>query len=48
VPEYSNHFDILILIARPASGKSEIIDYLKNTPNDERAARDQVGVHPPN
>ena len=31
-----NHFDILLLIARPAAGKSEIIDFLKNTPLPER------------
>jgi hypothetical protein len=43
MPEQSNHFDVLILIARPASGKSEIIDYLKNVPDDERAARFHVG-----
>ncbi len=32
-------FDILLLIARPAAGKSEIIDYLKKTPGDERLRR---------
>jgi hypothetical protein len=32
-------FDILLLIARPAAGKSEIIDYLKRTPTDERVAK---------
>ena len=26
-----NAFDVLILIGRPASGKSEIIDFLKHT-----------------
>jgi hypothetical protein len=31
-----NHFDILILIGRPASGKSEIIDYLKHAGPNER------------
>ena len=31
-----NFFDILLLIARPAAGKSEIIAHLKNTPVDER------------
>ena len=30
------HFDILLLIARPAAGKSEIIDFLKSTPIPER------------
>ncbi len=34
-----NHFDIVLLIARPAAGKSEIINYLKNTPTSERAER---------
>ena len=32
----NNHFDILLLIARPAAGKSEIINFLKNTPLPER------------
>jgi hypothetical protein len=32
-------FAILLLIARPAAGKSEIIDYLKRTPGEERARR---------
>jgi hypothetical protein len=34
-----NAFDILLLIARPAAGKSEIIDYLKRTPREERIER---------
>ncbi len=33
------HFPIIILIGRPASGKSEVIDYLKKTPMEERLAR---------
>jgi hypothetical protein len=32
-----NTFDILLLLARPAAGKSEIIDYLKKAPLDGRA-----------
>jgi len=36
-------FDILFLIARPAAGKSEIIDYLKRTPEPERRARFHAG-----
>ena len=32
-------FDILLLIARPAAGKSEIIDYLKQTPLKTRGER---------
>ena len=34
-----NLFDILLLIARPAAGKSEIIDYLKKMPPEERMRR---------
>ncbi len=36
-------FDILFLIARPAAGKSEIIDYLKHMPAAERQARFHIG-----
>ncbi|MGA2505492.1 MAG: hypothetical protein ABSG01_15530 [Anaerolineales bacterium] len=36
-------FDILLLIARPAAGKSEIIDYLKDLPLEERRRRFHVG-----
>ena len=36
-------FDILILIARPAAGKSEVIDFLKNTAFQERVERFHVG-----
>jgi hypothetical protein len=32
-------FDVLILIGRPASGKSEIIDFLKHTAPDVRRSR---------
>ena len=39
----SDKFDILLLIARPAAGKSEIIDYLKQTPLPERQRRFHVG-----
>lgn len=38
-----NTFDIILLIARPAAGKSEIIDYLKRTPQKERAERFHIG-----
>lgn len=38
-----NALDILILIARPAAGKSEIIDYLKHVPFVERAERFHIG-----
>jgi len=36
-------FDIILLIARPAAGKSEVIDYIKRTPLEERAQRFHVG-----
>jgi hypothetical protein len=36
-------FDILMLLARPAAGKSEIIHYLKGIPPEERLKRFHVG-----
>ncbi|MDZ7796851.1 MAG: hypothetical protein U5N56_07335 [Candidatus Marinimicrobia bacterium] len=36
------HFDIIILMGRPASGKSEVIDYLNKTPVSERLERFHV------
>jgi len=36
-------FDVLIINGRPAAGKSEILDYLKKTPLDERIERFHVG-----
>jgi hypothetical protein len=39
-----NTFDIILLIARPAAGKSEIIDYLKAIPQEEREARFHIGM----
>ena len=36
-------FDILFLIARPAAGKSEIIDYLKRTDAQTRRVRFHIG-----
>lgn len=39
-----NTFDIILLIARPAAGKSEIIDYLKKTPQNKRVERLHVGA----
>jgi hypothetical protein len=38
-----NKFDILLLIARPGAGKSEVIDYLKSFPPDVRAQRFHIG-----
>ncbi|MDX9863378.1 MAG: hypothetical protein RBT34_01090 [Anaerolineaceae bacterium] len=38
-----NTFDTLMLLARPAAGKSEIIHYLHNTPLEERINRFHVG-----
>ena len=37
-------FDILFLVARPAAGKSEIIDYLKRTDEAERLRRFHIGA----
>ena len=42
MPE-KNTFDTLMLLARPAAGKSEIINYLHNTPLEERIARFHIG-----
>lgn len=36
-------FKILLLIARPAAGKSEVINYLKNTPVESRKERFHIG-----
>lgn len=38
-----NTFDILLLIARPAAGKSEIIAHLKNTAENERLKKYYIG-----
>ena len=38
-----NKFDIILLIARPAAGKSEVIDYLKRLPLEERLSRFHIG-----
>lgn len=39
----SGIFKIIILNGRPAAGKSEVIDYLKKTPLDERIRRFHIG-----
>jgi hypothetical protein len=39
----NNNFDIIILIGRPAAGKSEVIDFLKKTPAEERSRRFHIG-----
>jgi hypothetical protein len=36
-------FDVLLLLARPAAGKSEIIHYLENTPGTAREKRFHIG-----
>jgi hypothetical protein len=38
-----NAFKILLLIARPGAGKSEIIHYLKSIPLEERVTRFHIG-----
>ncbi len=39
----TQNFSNLILVARPAAGKSEIIHYLKQTPVDQRRQRFHIG-----
>jgi len=39
----NNNFDVIILTGRPAAGKSEVIDFLKKTPADERSRRFHIG-----
>ena len=39
----ANLFENLIIIGRPAAGKSEVIDYLKKCTDAERAERFHVG-----
>lgn len=38
-----NTFNTLLLIGRPAAGKSEIIDFLKRTPKDQRQTDFHIG-----
>ena len=38
-----DRFEIIILNGRPAAGKSEVIDFLKKTPLDERLRRFHIG-----
>jgi len=39
----NNTFDVILLLARPAAGKSEIIDYLKHTDKETRLQRFHIG-----
>jgi len=39
----NDHFSVLLLNARPAAGKSEIIDYLRNVDASERIRRFHIG-----
>ena len=38
----TKHFPVLIFIGRPASGKSEIVEFLKQTPRSERERRFRI------
>jgi hypothetical protein len=38
-----NTFEVILLIGRPAAGKSEVIDFLKKTPVPDRVRRFHVG-----
>jgi hypothetical protein len=40
----AERFETIILIGRPAAGKSEVIDFLKKTPEPERERRFHVGA----
>lgn len=40
----SRTFENLLLLGRPASGKSEFIDFMKHVPAEERAARYHIGA----
>jgi hypothetical protein len=40
----ANTFDTLILIARPAAGKSEMVDYLNHVSLEERTKRFHIGA----
>ena len=40
--EKKNTFDILVLNARPAAGKSEVIDYLKHCSFEDRKKRFKI------
>jgi len=40
----SERFETILLIGRPAAGKSEVIDYLKKTDEPERARRFRIGA----
>ena len=37
------HFPVIILIGRPAAGKSEVIDFLKHASSEERQRRFHIG-----
>lgn len=39
----NTNFDVIILIGRPAAGKSEVIDFLKKTSPAERSKRFHIG-----
>jgi len=39
----ADHFEILVLLARPAAGKSEVIHYLKSLTTEERLIRFHIG-----
>lgn len=40
----TNTFDNILLLGRPASGKSEFIDFVKKTPDPERASKYHIGA----
>jgi hypothetical protein len=43
VPLTTKHLPVVTITGRPAAGKSEVIDFLKKTPLDERIRRFHIG-----
>jgi hypothetical protein len=39
----NDSFEVILLVGRPASGKSEILDFLKHTKSDDRRKRFHIG-----
>ena len=39
----TQHLPVVIITGRPAAGKSEVIDFLKKTPVEERIRRFHIG-----
>ncbi len=44
MPQHKQTFDCIVLIGRPAAGKSEVIDYLKRTAPEDRIRQFHIGA----